>query len=314
MPDFGIFRGFNEKLFGDKLYAGQLPINLGMIASDFSLLDIYPNAAAAYSLRRLKASGYTGSAIEVRRTNLDVADIGFTSTGELDTAALLAFTGTGALDNGFVTKWYDQSGNGRDATQTTAANQPQIVSSGSVILENGKPAIQFDGSDDNLDANNVASVFSGTDLNYSFINLLKSNLSTLGLRVSIGFGNSTDNSPVSSISTSELVLNELRNSLRGDVLIPDKVLRGGLINAQSLVFSGGNYDSMNLYLNNSLQATDTTNINTITFNRFAIGCLSRAIKSSFWQGVQQEIILYSSDQLSNRTGIEDNINDFYSIY
>jgi surface protein len=29
MPDFGIFRGFNEKLFGDKLYAGQLPINLG---------------------------------------------------------------------------------------------------------------------------------------------------------------------------------------------------------------------------------------------------------------------------------------------
>ena len=29
MPDFGIFRGFNEKLFGDKLFAGQLPINLG---------------------------------------------------------------------------------------------------------------------------------------------------------------------------------------------------------------------------------------------------------------------------------------------
>jgi len=34
MPDFGIFRGFNEKLFGDKLYAGQLPINLGLIGSE----------------------------------------------------------------------------------------------------------------------------------------------------------------------------------------------------------------------------------------------------------------------------------------
>jgi hypothetical protein len=33
MPDFGIFRGFNDKLFGDKLYAGQLPINLGLIGS-----------------------------------------------------------------------------------------------------------------------------------------------------------------------------------------------------------------------------------------------------------------------------------------
>jgi hypothetical protein len=29
MPDFGIFRGFNDNLFGDKLFAGQLPINLG---------------------------------------------------------------------------------------------------------------------------------------------------------------------------------------------------------------------------------------------------------------------------------------------
>jgi surface protein len=37
MPDFGIFRGFNEKLFGDKLYAGQLPTQLGLIGSrDFS--------------------------------------------------------------------------------------------------------------------------------------------------------------------------------------------------------------------------------------------------------------------------------------
>jgi hypothetical protein len=33
MPDFGIFRGFNDKLFGDKLYAGQLPTQLGIIGS-----------------------------------------------------------------------------------------------------------------------------------------------------------------------------------------------------------------------------------------------------------------------------------------
>lgn len=33
MPDFGIFRGFNDKLFGNKLYAGQLPTQLGKIGS-----------------------------------------------------------------------------------------------------------------------------------------------------------------------------------------------------------------------------------------------------------------------------------------
>jgi surface protein len=33
MPDFGIFRGFNDKLFGDKLYAGQRPAELGNSAT-----------------------------------------------------------------------------------------------------------------------------------------------------------------------------------------------------------------------------------------------------------------------------------------
>lgn len=34
---------------------------------------------------------------------------------------------------------YDQSGNGRDATQTTAANQPQIVANGAIITEDRNP-------------------------------------------------------------------------------------------------------------------------------------------------------------------------------
>jgi hypothetical protein len=46
MPDFGIFRGFNDKLFGDKLYAGQLPINLGLIGSQ--IVGIDPDAAAFF--------------------------------------------------------------------------------------------------------------------------------------------------------------------------------------------------------------------------------------------------------------------------
>jgi hypothetical protein len=33
-----------------------------------------------------------------------------------------------------------------------------------------------------------------------------------------------------------------------------------------------------------------------------------------WKGKFQEFILYNSDQTSNRTGIEDNINDYYDIY
>ncbi len=45
--------------------------------------------------------------------------------------------------NGFVRTWYDQSINGFNATQTTAGNQPQIVTSGVVNIENTKPVIRF---------------------------------------------------------------------------------------------------------------------------------------------------------------------------
>jgi hypothetical protein len=93
------------------------------------LLDLYPSAAVAYSIRKLRTA-YTGSAIRVRRSSDNTeTDIGF-SGANLDTAALTSFCGSG---NGFVTTWYDQSGNAKNATQTTAGNQPQIVSSGSYL-------------------------------------------------------------------------------------------------------------------------------------------------------------------------------------
>lgn len=55
--------------------------------------DLYPNAAVAYSLRKLR-SAYTGSAIRVRRSSDNTEqDFGFTSTGELDTNAIETFVG-----------------------------------------------------------------------------------------------------------------------------------------------------------------------------------------------------------------------------
>jgi hypothetical protein len=69
MPDFGIFRGFNDKLFGDKLYAGQLPINLGMVASDF----FDPDAQAFFD--RVTTAGGTLSTTEKNATNQLVLDM-----------------------------------------------------------------------------------------------------------------------------------------------------------------------------------------------------------------------------------------------
>ena len=59
MPDFGIMRGFNEKLFGDKLVAGQLPTQLG---NNFD-----PDAVAFFD--RVTAAGGSLSATEKTAVN-----------------------------------------------------------------------------------------------------------------------------------------------------------------------------------------------------------------------------------------------------
>jgi hypothetical protein len=109
------------------------------------LLETYTGAGIALSLRRLTRD-YVGPAITVRRASDDAtSDIGFTGDGDLDTAALTSFSQSG---NVFVTDWYNQLDT-RKLSQTTAANQPQIVSSGTVITAGGqsKPAIRFTSSE-----------------------------------------------------------------------------------------------------------------------------------------------------------------------
>lgn len=99
-------------------------------------------AAAAYSLRQLR-NAYTGAAINVTRSSDGTTSaIGF-SGGSLDTTALLAFVGSG---NGFVNTWYDQSGNGLNLTQSTAASQPQIVASGALYEFSSRPYFYVNGA------------------------------------------------------------------------------------------------------------------------------------------------------------------------
>lgn len=108
-------------------------------ASFSYLLDTYSGASVAYSLRKL-SSTYSGSCIRVRRSSDNAEqNIGFVSN-ILDTASLLTFVGSGS---GFVTTWYDQSGNSVNMTQAVGGTQPIIVSSGSLISIGGQPIINF---------------------------------------------------------------------------------------------------------------------------------------------------------------------------
>lgn len=115
----------------------------GSTASAALALDSISSVLGAYSLRKLRTA-YSGNAIKVRRASDNTtSNIGFASTGVLDTTALNTFiSGT----TGFIDTWYDQSGNGKDATQATTTSQQQIL----VNSFNGLPSLKHDGVDDVL--------------------------------------------------------------------------------------------------------------------------------------------------------------------
>lgn len=105
--------------------------NIGLTAS--------APAAMAYSFRKL-SSTYSGNAIQVRRSNDNTTqNIGFVG-GELDTASLKTFVGS---NTGYITIWYDQSGNGTNLSQASQSNQPRIVNAGVIDRENGRPFVRF---------------------------------------------------------------------------------------------------------------------------------------------------------------------------
>ncbi|MES2762672.1 MAG: T9SS type A sorting domain-containing protein [Bacteroidota bacterium] len=140
------------------------------------LSSITTSAAAAFSLRKLRCA-YAGNAITVRRSSDNTtSNIGFTANGDLDTTALKTFVGA---NSGFVTTWFDQSGNGRNATQATAGSQPRIVNAGAIEYQNGMPSIRFLGLTHGLataafDVFDASACFNGvakvnTDLTYNAI-------------------------------------------------------------------------------------------------------------------------------------------------
>jgi len=238
------------------------------------LLVDYPGAAAAYSLRNLIDT--TTSVVRVRRSN-DNTEQDF-SAAEITDGTLTTFTGA---NDGFVTTWYDQSGNSVNAAQTTATRQPKIVDSGVVILENNNPSIKFDNTNDGF---NLTSTINGGQ--YSIFTVDKP--INLGVYQSQYFTDSISN-PRQYI----LRYSTGYNTNGGFNIYRNTILDNSITNGfQELIY---------------LQST------AITTNKIDV-LFARQNYIDGWGGTFQEIIIYPTDQLANKTEIEANINSKYKIY
>jgi hypothetical protein len=300
-------------------------------ASANLLLDQYSGAAAAYSLRKLRTA-YTGNAIRVRRSNDNTEqDIGFTASGDLDTASLKTFVGA---NSGFVTTWYSQGDStSLDFTQTTAASQPRIINAGTIDRQNGDPSIFFDGSNDFMDVASSTNRFNylhngtvgfissvvrfGTASNPNNGYILLDNKGTSGNLRGYSFfyddrlSVSRNNAYIASVGNG---LAPVVSNLASDVITPNTLNLITQINDPSNATAA----SRNIgYVNNgsAIQAnTSTAAPNTgDALTNMRLGRISNATTLPLLGNVS-EIIIWNSNQSSNRTAIQDNINSYYGIY
>lgn len=278
---------------GKVLSAGTKGCNiiLPTVASFTGLLDTYPGSSAAYSLRRL-SSTYTGNLIRVRRSSDNAEqNIGYDSNNVLDTAALLTFCGAG---NGFITTWYDQSGNGNNATQTTALNQPQIVSSGAILTVNSKACMS-------LSLNNT-----GFDLGSTITVAASSYNSFVGKKDAAG-------NMLRALTSSAIDGYKLMNSYDNKYYIYAKsgsylISNSADTTTSQILLTGINSaGTMSIYKNGSVVATTLNSWNYTN----SIGSIGYGASGIYRL---QEAVFYNSDKSSSRTGIESNINTYYTIF
>lgn len=267
------------------------------------LLTKYP-AYSAFSLRKLNNS-YVGPCIRVRRSSDNAEqDVNFLN-GVIDTASLTSFVGA---NDGFVVTWYDQMSN-HNLGQANIANQPKIVIAGIIITSNGLPACEFDGTNDFMgtgtpqspvldDSSMVALVFEGT--------------------------NSEDiqgvfEETISGASRAAILCDTRNANFRHTVYDPD-----GVGTVERLSFASEQPAGQRLFVTKNVGSSieafaEGVSIDTETLTQSFGGnttfIIGRQTSGGFYlDGFIQEAIVWNDDQSSNRILIENNINNFYSIY
>lgn len=267
------------------------------------LLDLFPNAVVAYSLRKLRTA-YSGSAIRIRRSSDNAEQDSFDST------SLLSFVGA---NNGLQTTWYNQSRT-FNATQATAGNQPILVSSGSLITSGGLQAIQGGST---LGMRTSTLTLNTAPILWFFLVVDVSNASTIQTLFETS-GNFNNNNGAISFFIQSGVLNLAQRVTVSPNIYSIKTYP--LTTGRHLI--SGFFQTGQTAANASKVYIDGTEVNgTVSFNNASttmsnqlLSLFSRNGNSVGFLGKSQEAIFYLSDQSSNRTTIETNINSHYNVY
>jgi hypothetical protein len=267
------------------------------------LLSAYP--AVAFSVRQLTANPlYVRPYCMLVRRDSDNAtlNVGYVN-GLLDIVSLLAFCGSG---NGYVVTWYNQGslGSSADATQSTAANQPQVCASGVVETQNGVPTVYFGGSQQL----NIGSVFSAGTYTSTLSSVFSAGTSTVTYGV-YGFPNTTG----ITIGASRGLLINASGSNKVDIWASNIDVNVSVASVLSLQISRGVFANsgsliQNYYNGNLIGQNTSAGFNTVPGN----GTIGIAYNLGF-VGKISEIVYTLSNSASDASIYDLNTASFFAI-
>ena len=302
-----------------RYYNGNLTVSNGTCSSvnypiNFLItnviLGVEEEVYFAFGLRKLSPS-YTGNAIQVRRADGTFRNIGFTASGDLNTADLLSWAGGQSV---YVRYFWDQSGNNSYLQQVNDINQPLIVNNGTLITQNGMPALQFDGVDDFMFTNanpptNNFSVFLVTKSDVTHQIDAESTTGTVGTSgqnyvIQPEFRN-TDGGMGISVGT-----NGISNYEHGASYMPATAVYSGAVNGQNSIGVVYNSRRPSIYLNNQMVRLGRTSPKSTVYASRRLGDLQYGP----YDGTVSEYITFATNLSASQVErVQCDQSDYYAI-
>ncbi len=269
------------------------------------LLDSY-SSEGAYSMRKISSTAT--NCIRVRRSDNNAEqDIGFVGD-DLDTTALLSFVGA---NDGYVTTWYDQSGNSRDAVNATAATQPRIVLGGVLETKNTKPAIYF--NNDWVKYSGQVVPLATNPFSYFTVNSHETANDTGIVFKSRDLRQAAGGDYVASFHDRRtekvnFILRASGTAYRADLSVQRD-------NSNYTLLSGFVDSSNNMSaFDNGATGTTATYSGTYISDALMIGDSTTGSDTFQIVGHIGEVIILNTDESANRVAIETDINNYYSVF
>ena len=283
----------------------------GIVSSTRQLLmDIHENNTdyefktyGMYSLRYLNRE-YNGDVILGYRDSTGVTQ-GFTPTEIVD-GTLTTFANG---DHVRVKTWYDQSGNGNDATQTSRFNMPPIVISGSLMTlgSTGLPAVDFDGTNDFIPLNSaLPDIDTGNCSSFCVGEYDGTNLNPAEMMLSLGWSNNSARWYAPFNYQDEFIFGY--NSTWNEQTIDQNDTDTHLFTA----IAGTDQGNWRCFLDGTQQGTATRS-SRASGGTYGIGGADN-VSNYALNGRVTEVLVFDGDCSTLRTAIEKNINDYYNIF